>query len=139
EKDIVFVEIRAERWGSGDSPPYEMYCAEARALIVPLISKYNRETHAGLRVVIRAKQRLEPKLPPQSEHLFARFTALANKTALHPLDWRRFYAFIRNSRMRKTISNEDMARLLTGKGFSEKNALHVAEIYGHLNKFKHLA
>jgi hypothetical protein len=138
-KDTVSVEIRAEHWSPDDSPSYEVYCAVAKALIGPLLSIYNREALTRHRMVIAAKKRIEPKLPPHSAQLFRRFTSLANKSGLHPLDWRRFYIFVRNSRMRNELPDEDMARLLIKRGFSEQYASHIAEVYGHLRKFKSLA
>lgn len=137
-RDAVSVEIRAEHWSLDDSPSYEVYCAVAKALIGPLLSTYNREVLTRHRMIIAAKQMIEPKLPPHSAQLFRRFTSLANKSGLHPLDWRRFYIFVRDSRMRNELPDENMAQLLIKQGFSEQYASHIAEVYGHLRKFKSL-
>lgn len=137
-KNTVAVEIRAERWSPDDPPTYETYVAEARALIGPLLSAYNREAGTRHRMTVPTKRKLEPKPPPQSTKLFKRFTALANKSGLHPLDWRRFYEFARDSRMRRPLSDEDMVRLLMKEGFSERCARDIAEVYGHLREFKQL-
>ncbi|OOE65899.1 hypothetical protein BZG20_10945 [Salinivibrio sp. IB868] len=134
----VAVEIRADRWSPQDPPTYETYVAEAKALIGPLLSEYNRATGNRYRITIPAKGKLEPKLPPQSQKLFKRFTNLANRTGLHPLDWRRFYEFVRDSRMRKPLSEEDMVFLLNKEGFPEEYAREIAEIYTHLRNFKQL-
>lgn len=138
-KGSVAVEIRAERWSPDDPPTYETYVAEARILIGPLLSTYNREIGTRHRMTVPLKSRLEPKLPPHSAKLFKRFVVLSNKSALHPLDWRRFYEFVRDSRMRRQLHGEDMARLLIKEGFSEQYAQHIANIYGHLCEFKHIA
>lgn len=138
-KGAVAVEIRAERWSPNDPPSYETYVAEAKTLISPLLSVYNREAHTRHRMSVATKEKLEPKLPPQSTKLFKRFTALANKSGLHPLDWRRFYEFVRDSRMRTQLPDEDIARLLIKEGFSEQYARHIAEIYGHLWEYKRIA
>ncbi|MCO6414101.1 MAG: hypothetical protein J5I92_15285 [Thiogranum sp.] len=138
-KNSVAVEIRAERWSPDDPPTYETYVAEGRALIGPLLSAYNREFGTRYRMTIPAKCKLQPKLPPQSAKLFRRFAALSNKSGLHWLDWRRFYEFVRDSRMRRRLADEDMVRLLVKEGFSEQHARHIAEIYGHLREFKQLA
>jgi hypothetical protein len=138
-KNTVAVEIRAERWSPDDPPTYETYVAEARALIGPLLSVYNREVGTRHRMTVPAKRKLEPKLPPQSAKLFKRFAALANKSGLHPLDWRRFYEFVRDSRMRRPLPDEDMTRLLIKEGFPEQYACHIAWVYGHLCEFKQLA
>lgn len=137
-KNSVAVEIRAERWSPDDPPSYDTYVAEARALISPLLSAYNREIGTRLRMSVPARRKLEPKLPPQSAKLFKRFVALANKSGLHPLDWRRFYVFVRDSRMRRPLLDEDMARLLIKEGFPEQYARDIAAIYGHLWEFKQL-
>jgi len=137
-KGIVAVEIRAERWSPDDPPSYEIYVAEAKTLIGPLLSAYNREAHTRHRMTVATKEKLEPKLPPQSAKLFNRFTILANKSGLHPLDWRRFYEFVRNSRMRTQLTDEDIARLLIKEGFSEQYARHIAEVYGHLWELKRI-
>ncbi|WP_337287888.1 hypothetical protein [Candidatus Methylomirabilis sp.] len=132
----VEVEIRAERWSPNDPPSYETYCTAAKELIAPLLSSYNRQSHTRHRMTIFTKERLEPKLQPQSAKLFKRFTVLANTSSLHPLDWRRFYEFVRDSRSR--LCEEDLARLLIKDGFPEQYAWHIAEIYGHLYEFKRL-
>ncbi len=137
-KNNVAVEIRAERWSPENPPTYETYVGEARALIGPLLSVYNLERGTRHRVTIPAKRKLEPRLPSQSAKLFERFTALANKSDLHPFDWRRFYEFVRNSRMRRPLSDEEMARLLIKEGFPEQYTSYIAEIYGHLWEFKHI-
>jgi len=137
-KNTVAVEIRAERWSPNDPPTYETYVAEARALIGPLLSAYNREFGMRHRMTVPAKRKLEPKLSPQSTELFKRFAVLANKSGLHPLDWRRFYEFVRDSRMRRPLPDEDMVRLLIREGFSEQYACQIAEVYRHLWEFKQL-
>ena len=132
----VSVEISAERWNPDDPPNYETYIAEAKALISPLLSAYNREFGTRYRMIIPAKRMLEPKLSPQSVKLFKHFTALANKSCLHPLDWQRFYKFVRDSRMRRPLTDEDMMYLLIKEGFSEQYADRIAEVYAHLREFK---
>ena len=138
-KHIIAVEVRAERWSPDDPPTYATYVAEAKALIGPLLSAYNRDTNTRHRMSIPKMKILEPKPPPQSEKLFKRFAVLANKSVLHPLDWGRFYEFVRNSRMRSPLYEEDMARLLMKEGFSAQYAKHIAGVYFHLCEYKHSA
>lgn len=137
-KGRVSVEIRAEQWHPDDPPTYEIYVAEAKILIGPLLSIYNREAHTRHRMIVPPKEQLEPKLPPQSARLFKRFTTLANKSGLHKQDWGRFYEFVRDSRMRKQLPVEDMEILLIKEGFSEQSARHIAEVYNHLLEFKRI-
>lgn len=137
-KCIVAVEVRARRWSPDEPPSYETYCNAARSIFRPLLSTYNREANTRLRLSIPAKAKLEPKLPPKTEKLFQRFIALANRSCLHPLDWRRFYDFVRGSRNRIQLPDEDIARLLMKEGFSEEYSRHIGEIFGHLCEFKRL-
>lgn len=138
EKFRISVEIRAEQWSPKDPPSCDTYCAEARAMIIPLLQMYNRKYKVRYRVAIAARERSEPKLPPQCAKLFHRFAALANKSSLHPLDWRRFYQFVKNCRLRARFSEEEMTRLLVREGFSERQARYIGDIYGHLREFKRL-
>lgn len=64
-KDIVAVEVIAERWRPNDPPSYATYVSEAKALIQPLLSNYNREANARHRMSIATMKSLEPKLPPR--------------------------------------------------------------------------
>jgi hypothetical protein len=85
---------------------------------------------------VAAATALEPKLSPQSEKLFKRFAVLANKSVLHPLDWFRFYDFVRSNRMRRPLYENDMAHLLVKEGFSSQYATYIASVYFHLCEFK---
>ena len=135
---LVCLANKATRLSTAVAACEKTYVAEARTLIGPLLSVYNREVGTRHRLTIPAKRKLEPKLPPQSAKLFKRFTALANKSGLHPLDWRRFYEFVRDSRMRRPLPDEDMARLLIKEGFPEQYACDIAAVYSHLWEFKQL-
>jgi len=137
-KGTVAVEIRAQRWSPNDHPSYETYVAAAQTLINPLLLIYNHNTHKRHRMTVTLKEKLEPKLPSQSARLFKRFTGLANKSRLHPLDWRRFYEFVRDSRMRTRVPDEDMTQLLIKDGFTDVYAEHITEVYGHLWDFKRM-
>lgn len=129
----VLVEMRASRWDP-DPPTRSAYCEAARAVMWPILQAYNR--FAGIRHRFRiskaAADRL--KLTRRSEALIHRFASLANKASLHPLDWRRFYALVREGRQR--LTEEHIRQLLHDKGFSETSAEHLAEIYTHLWAFK---
>lgn len=132
----VSVEVRAGDWSPDHDPTYDAYCAAARALVGPLLRTYNQQHGTRYRLTIASAASLEPKLPPTAGELFKRFTSMANTLSLHPLDWQRFYEFVRDSRMRTPLSEEDMARLLTKDGFSEQYALKIAGVYDHLIRFK---
>ncbi len=130
----VAVEMRADDWYPDDFPTYDIYVSSAKLLTNPLLAKYNKNEKTRYRLSIETKEKLEPNLPPLSLKYFEHFTKCANKTMLHPLDWGRFYEFVRNDR---TNSSEiDMRYLLIKEGFSFEKAEHIADIYRHLCKFK---
>lgn len=72
------------------------------------------------------------KLSPKVQPLFDAFTNLANKSALHPYDWNRFYAFLCAAhRFRSRLSGSDVKELLLAQGFQEDYASDIAEVYEH--------
>lgn len=75
-----------------------------------------------------------PKLPPRSAELFQAFVDRAGREYLHPLDWRRFYQFVRESRV--SIAGEALHELLLRAGFSGPTACRLSELYTHLLAFK---
>jgi hypothetical protein len=138
DKNSVAVEMRAERWSPRDPPTYDTYTAAAKDLIAPLLQTYNSQFHTRHRMYIPTIEKLEPKLPPKCAKLFQRFTVLANKSVLHPLDWKRFYSFVRNCRIRSPLYEDEMTYLLIREGFGEEYAQHISGIYVHLCRFKKL-
>lgn len=135
QKKRVSVEVRASQWSPEDPPTYNVYCDAARQLANPILKKYNAINSTRCRLRIPTKQSMTPRLSPASEINFNRFVALANKSTLHPLDWRRFYQFVWNSRGRP-LSEDDMQALLESKGFTHQYAADIASIYLHLGEFK---
>ena len=95
-------------------------------------------TEEAANTVYRPLDTVGAFLNPAFIKLLKRFAHLANKSALHPLDWRRFYEFVRDCRSRAPYSEEEMARLLIKEGFSETYATYIGEIYVHLRNFKRL-
>jgi len=134
-KGRIAVEIRASYW-SPDPPTFDIYCEAARDLLSPMLKIFNKQTGNRLRLRIPTKSQLTPKLSPASAKLFERFIRMANKSALHPLDWRRFYAFVHDSRM-YPLHETDMTRLLESRGFSRSYAIEIASIYRHLCEYKY--
>lgn len=130
----VAVEIRADRWFPDNLPSYDTYVSAAELLIKPILAEYNKDEGVRCRLLIESTKRLEPKIPPLGLRYFDRFSQLANKKMLHPLDWERFYEFVRNARA--NLSEEDMKYLLVKEGFASAKAEHIANIYRHLREFK---
>ncbi|HEX9965504.1 MAG TPA: hypothetical protein VGB04_11040 [Allosphingosinicella sp.] len=129
----VLIEMRAERWAL-DPLTHHAYCEAARSLVGPLLSAYNRAHSTRYRLRIEKTNRDSVRLSPRSATLLDRFASLANKTSLHPLDWRRFYGLV--SKGRQEIPEQKMRSLLIGRGFSPEAAGRLAELYSHLWAFK---
>lgn len=129
----ILVEMRAERW-EPDPPDRETYCAVANQLMRPLLAAYNRRFAARYRMRIGKPGGKPRKLSPRTRLLFDRFANLANVRSLHPYDWRRFYALVREGR--QELPDSELRRMLVEKGFPREQAERLAEIYLHLWAFK---
>lgn len=130
----VQVEMRSATWESGH-PTRDKYIAFCKEVFGPLLHDYNRVfgTHHRMRI---ARPRSGYQLPPHSKRLFERFSILANKRSLHPLDWERFYLFVRNSR--REIPEGTLRSLLVQKGLPAETAQMLSDLYHHLWRFKRL-
>lgn len=114
----VCVEMRSAQWHSG-YPTRDEYIQFSRDVFCPLLHLHNREFGTRYRMRVR-RPRSNHQLPPQAMKLFERFAVLANVRSLHPLDWERFYLFVRNSR--QEAPEGVLGPLLIKKGFSVENA-----------------
>ncbi|WPE22665.1 hypothetical protein [Shinella zoogloeoides] len=130
----ILIEMRSADWQT-DHPTRNEYIAFCKEVFGPLLRAYNKAfgTHYRMRV---SRPRADYQLPPQSKRLFERFSILANTRTLHPLDWERFYLFVRNSR--KELPEGALRPLLIQKGFSSEMAQMLSELYYHLWRFKRL-
>ena len=125
------VEIAAKSW-SPDPPTYDSYVEAANQLLKPLLSLYNKKFGRRIRLTIQSKESLQPRLPPRALKAFNLFTLAANKRALHPLDWKRFYTFIYFCSLRNiNVTRDDVKRLLLSSGFDSDYSDRLAEIYDH--------
>ena len=129
----VLIEVRANRWNA-HPPTRSAYCEAARLLVGPLLTAYNRAHSRRYRLRIEKADRSRFRLSSRSVILLDRFALLANKTSLHPLDWKRFYALVSDGR--QEIPEQEIWSLLIGKGFSRDSAGRLAELYTHLSAFK---
>ncbi len=127
----VWVELSSTTWGA--SPPsYDQYVQLTKQVLGPLLTPYNKLTKSKLRFSIPKKEHLEPKLSPIISKVFDTFVNSANKSFLHPNDWRNFYSLVRICHNRKAgLSAEELQRLLLKAGFSEFYAEKLSCIYGH--------
>jgi hypothetical protein len=130
----VRVEMRSAQWPS-DYPTRNEYIEFSREVFGPLLRLYNREfgTHYRMRV---PRPRLSNQLSPKAMCLLEQFAVLANTRSLHPLDWERFYLFVRNSRAE--APEGILGPLLIKRGFPIEKARMLAELYHHLWNFKKL-
>lgn len=128
----IAIEMRAAKW-SPDPPTREAYCTAARTLVGSALSSYNRTNGTRYRLRIETLNRKKKELSPQSSKLFNRFALLANKSSLHPLDWERFYEFVRYNRQK--LSEHYVRDALEKFGFSREKAIYIADIYAHLIEY----
>ncbi|RCV88344.1 hypothetical protein [Billgrantia montanilacus] len=136
DAEYVSFEVRASRWVPNDPPTYDEYVKVASEHGKRILSEYNKAHSSRRRLSIPSKEKLEPKLSPMCDALFSRFVNLANKQALHPLDWNRFYEFVTYCKNRRKYSGEDIARLLQKEGFSAQYSEYIGSVYRHLCEFK---
>lgn len=125
------VEVRAPDWGGEPVPDRATYVGAARAVLSPLLLGYNR-AHGTRRCLLVEREHAVPPLPRVAADLFATFVGCANKSALHPNDWDRFYDFVRHCAARNvSTSSEDVQRLLIHAGFAHAVAERVAAVFFH--------
>lgn len=129
---VVDVEIRAIKW-TPDPPIYEIYVDEARKILNPILKAYNKEYKSKLRLFIQSKNAIEKsfRLPFTIEKIFKTFTGFANKSCLHPLDWERFYKFIRACHYHRWKKPDVLEQLLRNEGFTEEYARELTMIFDH--------
>src|SRR6185295_10005956 len=117
----LMVKVLASRWRP--NLDYGTYVDAIHEAFDPLIRAYNRTYRARRRLSIPTQESLEPALPPKANKAFLSFVSLANKSVLHPLDWRRFYQFVKichQNRIQAVAA--DIERLLVKAGFEESYA-----------------
>ncbi len=133
EPQRIQVEMNAVRW-KPDPPTRRIYCDLAATMIGTLIKADNATTGLRHRLHVQPIPRRRPPLPPKAAERFDRFVTLANRASLHPLDWGRFYDFVRISR--REISEGTLTGLLVENGFNPARAEKIANIYHHLMAFR---
>ena len=71
-----------------------------------------------------------PELPPATRRIFLQFVNCANRKVLHPLDWRRFYRFVRFCHAKRVkLTSHTLCRLLVRGHFAESKAEYLADVY----------
>lgn len=74
---------------------------------MPLLRQYNSRFGTRYRIDISTREHLEPKLPARCAEMFKRFTVLANKSGLYPLDWQRFNQLVSQCRVKSRLCWSD--------------------------------
>jgi hypothetical protein len=131
----VTVEVSAGRWNP-DPPTRAAYCEAARGLTGPLLTALNRINSTRYRLRIQRPEAGRFKISQRNLALLDRFALLANTSSLHPLDWKRFYRLVHESR--QEIPEAEIRSLLIQRGFHRETALRLADLYAHLWAFKRL-
>lgn len=79
-----------------------------------------------------AKDENFKELPPATRAIFLQFANCANRRALHPLDWKRFYRFIRFCHAKRVkLQSWTLRELLIRAHFPDHLSAHLANIYEH--------
>lgn len=133
--DRIQVEMPAQRW-SPEPPTRAVYEQSARELVGGLVRRYNGSFGTRHRLRIGAREARPFRLSPRSETLLDRFVTLANTHSLHPFDWRRFYALVREGR--QEIPGHVLRERFERAGFAAETARELAQLYAHLWEFKRL-
>ena len=131
----ISFEVRASDW-SPNPPTRSVYCEAAKHLTGELLKVYNKTYGARLRLRIVSNDHHRFTMTKRTASLLGSFTVLANTSSLHPLDWRRFYALVREGRQEIPLGELRVA--LRQAGFSAEKADYLSELYEHLWAFKRL-
>ena len=71
-------------------------------------------------------------MAPNTRRAFDHFALHANRSALHQLDWERFYQFVRTAyRYHSIIWEHDVKQALVEAGFGNDYAVHISDVYTH--------
>jgi len=124
----VFVEMRSAAWQSDHPTRNEYTQLSAKRYLdrfyVPITKLSAHIIGCGSRVRALAISCL------RNRSVFEQFSILANTHTLHPLDWERFYLFVRNNR--RELPEGTLRPLLIQKGFSSEMAQMLSDLYHHL-------
>lgn len=131
----VSVEVRARRW-SPDPPTRLVYCEAAKFLVGEMIKVYNKTHKTRLRLRIDTIGRHNFKMTKRTTTLLDRFTVLANTSSLHPLDWQRFYALVKEGR--QEIPEHVIRSKLLESGFTREKVEYLSDLYQRLWEFKRI-
>ena len=127
----IRVELQSSGWITNPTESRD-YATYAKLMLDPVLAEYNSLTNSKVELEIATEAEMEPSLPDLAFSSFKLFLAIANKGALHPLDWRRFYKFIRVCEASAVqLSGPDIRRLLQRSGFDAEYAEELSNIYDH--------
>tara|TARA_R110000772_G_scaffold31555_3_gene77789 strand:+ start:608 stop:1102 length:495 start_codon:yes stop_codon:yes gene_type:complete len=125
----VSVEVRARSW-SPNPPTRSVYCEAAKHLTGEMLKVYNKTYDARLRLRMVSRDHHQFTMTKRTASLLDSFMVLANTSSLHPLDWKRFYALVREGRQEVPVG--ELRAALRKAGFSLEKADYLSELYEHL-------
>lgn len=135
EGQSLRLELAAHRWNP-DPCTYDAYVAAAHRLFQPILDIYNRKFGTRHRMRIQTREQLLPRMTPMAQKAFDHSALTANKSALHPLDWEKFYRFVTVCRRTNLVLDESEIRWFCRRaGFSPDQSSALATAYSHCSDF----
>lgn len=135
EYPLIRLQAIASRW-QPDPPTYPVVCQAAAELYKPFIDAYNRKYKTRYRMRFDTQEETLPQLRPAARKAFDEFAGWAYKRCLHPLDWQRFYRFVRICHAtRNDLYESDLVFFLKAAGFDAAYATEIAHVFLHLREF----
>jgi len=135
EYPVIRLQIIASRW-QPEWPTYQVVRDAAEGLFLPVVKEYNRRNRTRYRVKIEEQIDTLPKLSAAAQNAFNEFAHGANLQCLHPLDWQRFYRFVRVCYTTKNnLYESDVAYFMRKVGFKNDYANFIAQVYMHCRDF----
>ena len=133
----IAVEVRAHRWGDGETnATVEQYSKAAKDMVGNLLKGFNALYRKRYRLII-----VQPKVLPEpsqrSLNLFSAFCGAVNRDIMHPNDWIRFYGLVGG--IRQNLKEETVWKLFRKGGFAQTDCDEMTNLYEHLRNFKSLA
>ena len=128
---MIRVELQCSGWL--DRPTkYEDYKNFAGFILNPILIAYNAEADTNVALEITSMEDMEPSMQEAANGSFQLFVRMANKSRLHPLDWERFYSFVRVCESSsESLSESDLSRILKQSGFDAEYSELLSAIYYH--------
>jgi hypothetical protein len=124
----IQVQVNASEW-KDDWPTRHEYLRQARRVVTPLLKRFNELSQTAFKLTT-SRKRKKKKLSEEALVRFRRFALW--KHVSHPLDWERFYRFIRYCHAHQIkLHSSQFESLLIEAGFVDTEARVLANVYEH--------